>query len=106
MAQFGGNKNPPWARGNAPGGPPSAVEMQAAAGLMGPFGGQAGPPVFHQAPPGLPPGLAALGAAGHNPAVTLGGMPPGSQVRRSLRSGHARTSSPKLPPLADRPQTQ
>ncbi len=84
MAQFGGNKNPPWARGGPPGGPPGAPGMEMAPGLMG-FGGQAGPPVFQaQGPAGMPPGLAqALGGPGgpHNPAVTLGAaMAAGQQV--------------------------
>lgn len=95
MAQFGGNKNPPWAQGGRggqaggpqggpPGGPPVDVP-----GLVGAFGaGQPGPPVFHQGGPanaGLPPGLAGAAAAAaavghlgvpatHGPAVTLAAM--------------------------------
>ena len=96
MAQFGGNKNPPWAQGGrGPGGQHpggnAAVSAAAAAGidvpgLVGAFGaaaaasaGQGGPPVFHQGgpAPGLPPGLGVghLGVpGGHGPAVTLAAM--------------------------------
>ena len=88
MAQFGGNKNPPWAqqggRQGPPGGGPGAqpgggIDVP---GLVGAFGaaanaGQAGPPVFHQGGGGLPPGLGVghLGVpGGHGPAVTLAAM--------------------------------
>ena len=89
MAQFGGNKNPPWSRGpgGAPGGPAPGMEM--APGLMG-FGGQAGPPVFQaQGPGGMPPGLAQALQGGpggpHNPAVTLGAaMAAGQQVQQRI----------------------
>ena len=75
MAQFGGNKNPPWAqagRAGQPGG--GAVDVP---GLVGAFGAAAAasqPPVFHQ---GVPPGLGVghLGVpANHGPAVTLAAM--------------------------------
>ena len=84
MAQFGGNKNPPWAQGgraNQPSSAPAgAIDVP---GLVGAFGaaaaaGQAGPPVFHQGgPAGIPPGLGVghLGVpGGHGPAVTLAAM--------------------------------
>lgn len=93
MAQFGGNKNPPWAQGGRAGpqggGPPPGgpVPGQGAPldvpGLVGAFGaaaaaGQGGPPVFHpQGGGGLPPGLGVghLGVpGGHGPAVTLAAM--------------------------------
>ena len=82
MAQFGGNKNPPWAQGagGRPGQPgqagTGAIDVP---GLVGAFGaaaaaGPGGPHVFHQGgPAGLPPGLAGhLGP--HGPAVTLAAM--------------------------------
>ena len=81
MAQFGGNKNPPWAqggRGGPPGGGAGALDVP---GLVGAFGAAAGqgPPVFQGTPTGLPPGLAGVGhlgvpGAGHGPAVTLAAM--------------------------------
>ena len=81
MAQFGGNKNPPWAqggRGGPPGGGAGALDVP---GLVGAFGAAAGqgPPVFQGTPAGLPPGLAGVGhlgvpGAGHGPAVTLAAM--------------------------------
>ena len=84
MAQFGGNKNPPWAQGGRagpPGGGPPAGGAIDVPGLVGAFGaaaaaGQAGPPVFHQGG-GIPPGLGVghLGVpGGHGPAVTLAAM--------------------------------
>ena len=84
MAQFGGNKNPPWAQGGRagpPGGGPAAGGAIDVPGLVGAFGaaaaaGQAGPPVFHQGG-GIPPGLGVghLGVpGGHGPAVTLAAM--------------------------------
>jgi len=83
MAQFGGNKNPPWAQGGRagpPGGGPAGGAIDVP-GLAGAFGaavaaGQAGPPVFHQGG-GIPPGLGVghLGVpGGHGPAVTLAAM--------------------------------
>ena len=95
MAQFGGNKNPPWAQGagGRPGQPgqagTGAIDVP---GLVGAFGaaaaaagGPGGPHVFHQGgPAGLPPGLAGhLGVPGsHGPAVTLAAM--ASQPVRNL----------------------
>ena len=85
MAQFGGNKNPPWAQGGRagpPGGGPPAGGAIDVPGLVGAFGaaaGQAGPPVFHQGGAGIPPGLGVghLGVPGPGhpgPAVTLAAM--------------------------------
>ena len=93
MAQFGGNKNPPWAqggRGGQPGGGAGALDVP---GLVGAFGAAAqGPPVFQGNPAGLPPGLAGvghLGVQGHGPAVTLAaamaGQPVSNHVERSSK---------------------
>ena len=94
MAQFGGNKNPPWAqggRGGPPGGGAGALDVP---GLVGAFGAAAGqgPPVFQGTPAGLPPGLAGVGhlgvpGAGHGPAVTLAAMA-GQPVRASTSDLH------------------
>ena len=107
MAQFGGNKNPPWAqqggRQGPPGGGPGAqpgggIDVP---GLVGAFGaaanaGQAGPPVFHQGGGGLPPGLGVghLGVpGGHGPAVTLAAMA-GQPVSSILSSFFQHNSLP------------
>ena len=92
MAQFGGNKNPPWAQGAGRPGQPGQAGTGAidVPGLVGAFGaaaagGPGGPHVFHQGgPAGLPPGLAGhLGVPGsHGPAVTLAAM--ASQPVRNL----------------------
>ena len=86
MAQFGGNKNPPWAQGagGRPGQPAGASGAIDVPGLVGAFGAAAaaagpGPHIFnHQGgPTGLPPGLAGhLGVppGSHGPAVTLAAM--------------------------------
>ena len=101
MAQFGGNKNPPWAqggRGGQPGGGAGALDVP---GLVGAFGAAAqGPPVFQGNPAGLPPGLAGvghpLGVQGHGPAVTLAAAMAGQPVsnpKRDPRSGKLRNFS-------------
>ena len=92
MAQFGGNKTPPWAQGAGRPGQPGQAGTGAidVPGLVGAFGaaaagGPGGPHVFHQGgPAGLPPGLAGhLGVPGsHGPAVTLAAM--ASQPVRNL----------------------
>ena len=81
MAQFGGNKNPPWAQGGRGGPPGGGAGTLDVPGLVGAFGAAAGqgPPVFQGTPAGLPPGLAGVGhlgvpGAGHGPAVTLAAM--------------------------------
>ena len=109
MAQFGGNKNPPWAQGGRagpPGGGPPAGGAIDVPGLVGAFGaaaaaGQAGPPVFHQGG-GIPPGLGVghLGVpGGHGPAVTLAAM--ASQPVSFLRDFFFRIQQISVP-LRDR----
>ena len=105
MAQFGGNKNPPWAqggRGGQPGGGAGALDVP---GLVGAFGAAAqGPPVFQGNPAGLPPGLAGvghpLGVQGHGPAVTLAaamaGQPVSTLLRRPRSFGKLRYFSRKF----------
>ena len=85
MAQFGGNKNPPWApqgghaaAGTNRGTGAGALDVPGLVGAFGAAAAQAGPPVF-QGTPGIPPGLAGVGhlgvpGAGHGPAVTLAAM--------------------------------
>lgn len=82
MAQFGGNKNPPWAQGGRAGQPGGgAVDVPGLAGVFGATAAAGPPPpsVFHPQggpPTGIPPGLAGVGHLGvnHGPAVTLAAM--------------------------------
>jgi hypothetical protein len=90
MAQFGGNKNPPWARGGAGqpgGGAGGTIDVPGLVGAAAFGAGQAGPLVYHQGGPGMPPGMGVgpLGVPGgpHGPAVTLAAMA-GQPVRAHL----------------------